>query len=30
MYLNVFGVYFNVFECTYSICMVYFNVFQCT
>jgi hypothetical protein len=36
MYLNVFIVYLNIFECTYSIFMVYlnvfiiyFNVFQC-
>jgi hypothetical protein len=27
MYLNVFIVYLNVFECIYSIFMVYFNVF---
>jgi hypothetical protein len=30
MYLNVFILYLNVFECTYSIFMVFFNVFQCT
>jgi hypothetical protein len=36
VYLNVFIVYLNVFECTYSVFMVYlnvfvacFNVFQC-
>jgi hypothetical protein len=28
MYLNVFILYLNVFECTYSIFMVYFNVFE--
>jgi hypothetical protein len=37
MYLNVFIVYFNVFQCTYNIfmvylnvCIVYLNVFECT
>jgi hypothetical protein len=29
MYLNVFIVYLNVFDCSYSVFMVYFNVFQC-
>jgi hypothetical protein len=27
MYLNVFIVYLNVFECTYKIFMLYFNAF---
>jgi hypothetical protein len=27
MYLNVFIVYLNIFECTYNIVMVYSNVF---
>jgi hypothetical protein len=28
MYLNVFIIYLNVYECTYSIFMMYFNVFE--
>jgi hypothetical protein len=27
MYFNVFIVYLNVFDCSYSIVMMYFNVF---
>jgi hypothetical protein len=28
MYLNVFIVYLNAFDCSYSVFMMYFNVFE--